>query len=87
MMGDSDMGAYGTPEHLPPLKQTENLKWVCRACKMEFRGNYCPFCGTKAGKSKYWWVFRRGIIFLFGALTGIFFVLLGIFLAIVYSKH
>lgn len=63
MMGDSEMGAYGTPEHLPPqqplgqaeyydpLYQSETvLLWVCRHCGTKYRGKYCPNCGTKAGK-------------------------------------
>lgn len=87
------MGAYGTPEHLPPQKPIgeaeyyepfrqagEDMKWVCRACKMQFRGNYCPYCGTKAGKNKNWWFIKKTIIFFFGMIVGCLFFLLGIFI-------
>lgn len=75
------MGAYGTPEHLPPLKpEFSSIKWVCRACKMEYHGNYCPYCGTKAGKPKNWWFLKKIRIFTVGMIAGVFFLFLGFFI-------
>lgn len=72
------MGLYGTPEHLPPLKsEIQSMKWICRACKMEYRGNYCPYCGTKTGSGKGWHVFHNGGIFICGMLAGGLFMFLG----------
>ena len=65
MMGMQKMGVYGTPEHIPPQKPIgdaeyyeplhqagESIRWVCRHCGIEYRGKYCPNCGTKAGKKR-----------------------------------
>lgn len=44
------MGAYGTPELQHP--ESANRWHVCQYCGNGYCGNYCPECGTKAGKKK-----------------------------------
>lgn len=74
------MGAYGTPEHLPPQKPIgkakyyeplrqngEDMKWICRHCGIEYRGRYCPSCGTKTGKkhpSQLTWKMTLFLLFM-----------------------
>lgn len=56
------MGAYGSPElreppevkyhpyvEKVPVNLIENICWHCG---YEYKGNFCPICGTKAGEKK-----------------------------------
>jgi len=54
------MGIYGSPEF---LDYVNNKPHICKKCGAEFKGKFCPECGTPARYKQFRWWIPYSIVF------------------------